>query len=255
MQWKVWLRGLISAAVGGAANAAAAVYVAPDTFNFSGEGFVKLLQLAGAGALIALLGYLKQSPLPPEKKLKVGGIASLLFIAFLLFSSACHKQIVAPHPASLDAFDSQTYDALLVAQGVLDQAKIEYQQGKLAESAKPLINKTGDAYNLARDLWLEYRAVVEAGKSGDVVSDVQAKVDAAVFNLGALVRDLNVLLGAKGGSSELRKSGGIDERLSVGSLHHRNGPGSGQGVCRREARGEFRSVGADRARRVSSLSC
>jgi hypothetical protein len=57
-----WLKGLISAAIGGAANAGSAVIIAPDTFNLD-TGLHKLGAMAGAGAIIAALGYLKQSPL------------------------------------------------------------------------------------------------------------------------------------------------------------------------------------------------
>ena len=65
MNWKSWLKGLIAAVVGGAANTGAAVIVAPETFNF-GTGLGKLLSMIGAGAIIALLHYLQQSPVPRE---------------------------------------------------------------------------------------------------------------------------------------------------------------------------------------------
>ena len=194
MQWKLWLRGLISVIVGGAANAVAAVYVVPDTFNFTGDGFSNLLKLAGAGAVIALFAYLKQSPLPPENKTKVGGLVSLLFLSTLVLQVGCHRETAAPRPGSLDAFDSQTYDVLLVSQGVLDQAKIEYTQGVLPTGAKEVINRAGDAYNVARDTWLEYRAVKQAGAEGDKLLNVRAKVDAAVKNLDALIANLRALI-------------------------------------------------------------
>ena len=69
---RVWLHGLAAAFIGGGASAvtavAAAMGVAPDTFNFS-SGFGKMAKLTGlvflmAGAMAAF-GYLKQSPLPP----------------------------------------------------------------------------------------------------------------------------------------------------------------------------------------------
>jgi zinc transporter ZupT len=61
---KMWLKGLIAAVIGGAANAVSAVIAAPQTFNFSHEGLIAIAKLAAAGALIALIGYLKQSPVP-----------------------------------------------------------------------------------------------------------------------------------------------------------------------------------------------
>ena len=59
----VWLRGLASVAISGAASGIAAVFVAPETF--AGD-WNKLGQLALAGAVIGLANYLKQSPLPPK---------------------------------------------------------------------------------------------------------------------------------------------------------------------------------------------
>ena len=63
MKWKLWLKGLISAVVGGAANAVTAVAVDPVSFNF-GDGLTKLGTMAGVGALFAGAMYLKKSPLP-----------------------------------------------------------------------------------------------------------------------------------------------------------------------------------------------
>ena len=66
MNWKLWLKGLISATIGGAANAITAVVVEPTSFNF-GEGIGKLGTMAGVGALFAGAMYLKRSPIPKEK--------------------------------------------------------------------------------------------------------------------------------------------------------------------------------------------
>lgn len=62
---RVWLRGLIAAVIGGAANAVMTVIVAPETFNFQ-EGIGKLGAVTGASALVSAAMYLKQSPVPPE---------------------------------------------------------------------------------------------------------------------------------------------------------------------------------------------
>ena len=60
---KAWLAGLVGAAITGAANAATAIVVAPETFNIH-EGLEKLGAMALTGAIIGGLAYLKQSPLP-----------------------------------------------------------------------------------------------------------------------------------------------------------------------------------------------
>jgi hypothetical protein len=63
---EIWLYNLAYAAVGGAANSTAAVFIAPETFNF--KAWHKLVELFAAGAVIAVLFYLKQSPLPKKPK-------------------------------------------------------------------------------------------------------------------------------------------------------------------------------------------
>ena len=66
MDWKKWLKGLISAVIGGAANGVTVLIVAPEAFNF-GEGIHKLGSVAAAGAIVSVAMYLKQSPLPGEE--------------------------------------------------------------------------------------------------------------------------------------------------------------------------------------------
>ena len=59
-----WLYGLASAAIGAAAGGITASVVAPESFNFSHAGLMKLAALCGVNALLAAAMYLKQSPLP-----------------------------------------------------------------------------------------------------------------------------------------------------------------------------------------------
>lgn len=60
-----WLRGLISAVIGGAANSITVMIVDPVAFNLQ-DGAGKLGTVALISALLALAMYLKQSPLPPN---------------------------------------------------------------------------------------------------------------------------------------------------------------------------------------------
>lgn len=70
MNWKVWLKNLVSATLSGAATGASTAistaYVAPETFN-TGAGLKNLLVVAGvaagAGAITGLVNYIKKSPL------------------------------------------------------------------------------------------------------------------------------------------------------------------------------------------------
>jgi hypothetical protein len=60
----IWFKGLISALLSGAVTGASAVFIMPVEFNqanWSKFGYMVLV-----GAIIGLINYLKQSPLPVE---------------------------------------------------------------------------------------------------------------------------------------------------------------------------------------------
>ncbi len=61
--WKNWLRGLISAVIGGAANSITVMIVDPQSFNME-DGLGKVGSVALISAVIAAAMYLKKSPLP-----------------------------------------------------------------------------------------------------------------------------------------------------------------------------------------------
>ena len=58
-----WLKGLISAAIGAAANAVTVMIVDPQAFNLY-ENAGKVGMVAAVSAIVAVAMYLKQSPLP-----------------------------------------------------------------------------------------------------------------------------------------------------------------------------------------------
>lgn len=66
MDWTRWAKGLISAIIGGAANAITVSIVDPVAFNLQ-EGIVKLGTVALVSAIVAAAMYLKQAPLPTYK--------------------------------------------------------------------------------------------------------------------------------------------------------------------------------------------
>ncbi len=74
MSWKVWMKGMVAAAVSGGANGIvtgfAAIGIDPSHFNLE-AGLHHTLAIGGVSAAIsAVLGvalYLRQSPLPAEK--------------------------------------------------------------------------------------------------------------------------------------------------------------------------------------------
>lgn len=62
-----WVKGLISAAIGGAANAVTVMVVDPMAFNLN-DGLGKLGSVALVSAIVAVAMYLKQSPVPGGEK-------------------------------------------------------------------------------------------------------------------------------------------------------------------------------------------
>ena len=63
MDWKLWLKGLISAAIGAAANSITVMIVDPVNFNL-GQNASKVGWVAIISAIVAIAMYLKASPLP-----------------------------------------------------------------------------------------------------------------------------------------------------------------------------------------------
>lgn len=67
MNWQSWLKGLLSAAIGAAANSITVVIVDPTNFNLT-TGLGKLGTVAIVSAIVAMAMYLKSSPLPGQDK-------------------------------------------------------------------------------------------------------------------------------------------------------------------------------------------
>jgi len=65
MKWKKWIKGIVSAAIGGAANGVTVMVIEPTSFNFQ-EGLSNLGAVCVVSAIIAIAMYLKKSPLPEE---------------------------------------------------------------------------------------------------------------------------------------------------------------------------------------------
>lgn len=106
-------------------------------------------------------------------------------LALLLLGSGCNRSAIPRHPNAIDQLDSNTYDTLIVAQAVLDNAKIAVKQGKIPESAKPIINAGGAAYNAVRDLWLDYRASPSVSLADKIFSAV-AELNKIILQLRGL---------------------------------------------------------------------
>src|SRR5690349_19179495 len=85
---------------------------------------------------------------------------TVILVLPLLFSTtacAAHYQM---HPGSLNPTDSAAYDALLIAETAIDQARTALQGGSLPETIRPALNTLIRSYNVARESWLTYRGAL-----------------------------------------------------------------------------------------------
>lgn len=67
--WIHWLKGLVAAIIGGAANSVTLIIVDPVTFNLQ-AGLKNVLAVCATSAILSAAMYLKQSPLPREEEKK-----------------------------------------------------------------------------------------------------------------------------------------------------------------------------------------
>ena len=76
-------------------------------------------------------------------------------------SCSAHYRI---HPGALSATDSSAYDALLIAETMIDQARLDLQAGQLPpdvkDAAKAALDTLIRSYNVARASWLTYRGAL-----------------------------------------------------------------------------------------------
>ena len=139
----------------------AAVSSMPDPNGGSAPGYLWLFRFAHtvAGNITTVFGS------------KIPGLKPLIFILMiplLLSSSACAAVHYSVHPASLSTDDSAAYDALLIAQGTIDQARTALKAGQLPGSAKDTLNALISSYNVARTSWLTYRGALATSLPSDV---------------------------------------------------------------------------------------
>jgi hypothetical protein len=108
-----------------------------------------------------------------------GFVSGFLTTAVLLLSlSACAHYVV--HPGALNPTDSAAYDALLIAQSTIDQAKVAFTAGQLPVTAKDPLNTLIASYNVAHQSWLTYRGAVATKSPPDVY---YAQLNADILNL------------------------------------------------------------------------
>jgi hypothetical protein len=74
---KAWLHGLFAASISAFATAASGILTLPTVFNFSHDGIINMVKVAGVPAMLSAFAYLKQSPLPPSTALQAGDTATV----------------------------------------------------------------------------------------------------------------------------------------------------------------------------------
>jgi hypothetical protein len=80
----------------------------------------------------------------------------LRLAAVVLIASACVPHYTI-HPGAINKADSAAYDALLIAQAAIDQARSALEAGQLPASAKATLNAVIASYNIARESWMAFR--------------------------------------------------------------------------------------------------
>jgi hypothetical protein len=61
---KIWIHGLVAAAISAFSSAASGAIALPTVFTFDRAGFLNMVKLATVPALLAVFAYLKSSPVP-----------------------------------------------------------------------------------------------------------------------------------------------------------------------------------------------
>jgi hypothetical protein len=64
MNWKLWLQGLLAAAVTAFSTAISGALALPTVFTWDKNGLINVLKLATIPTALAFFGYLKQYPTP-----------------------------------------------------------------------------------------------------------------------------------------------------------------------------------------------
>lgn len=65
--YRMWIKGIVAATIGGAANAVTVIIVDPVAFNLQ-EGLDKVATVAVVSAVFSVALYLQKSPLPEDPK-------------------------------------------------------------------------------------------------------------------------------------------------------------------------------------------
>jgi hypothetical protein len=146
----------------------AAVSAMPEPDDDASSGYLWLYRFlhTTAGNLTTVFGN------------RIAGMKTILFllaipIVFTVSACAVHYTI---HPGALNVTDSAAYDALLVAQAAIDEAKT-HNPGIPSDTLNTVIRY----YNVARESWLTYRGALASNLPIDTYSEQLNKDLADLF--------------------------------------------------------------------------
>jgi hypothetical protein len=140
----------------------AAVSSMPEPEKEGSAGYLWLYRFCQTTA--GNIGTLFGNKLPGLKSILPFLILPVLFFA----TTACAAHHYTVHPGALNAVDSGTYDALLVAEAEIDQARAGNQAQPLSPDVKSAFNRLVVSYNAARDAYLTYRSALATNAPADV---------------------------------------------------------------------------------------
>jgi hypothetical protein len=111
-----------------------------------------------------------------------------------LFLTACAAQTYTVHPGAVNAFDSQSFDSLLVAHSVIESTKADLAANKfpaaISGNVKTALNGLITAYDASDTAYLAFHAAAASGgataaQTAAVTQSLQS-VSAATSNLSAV---------------------------------------------------------------------
>ena len=145
----------------------AAVSSLPEPAGNAGPVYLWLYRFSHtiAGNLTTAFG----GRIPGVKVLALGLLIPLSFSA-----SACAARYTI-HPGALNRTDSAAYDALLIAETTIDQARLDFKAGRLPLESKDALDALIRSYNVARASWLAYRDALATNASSEIDFDQLAK--------------------------------------------------------------------------------
>lgn len=121
-------------------------------------------------------------------------VLQFLVLTICLTGCAAH----ANHPGSANKFDSDSYDAVLVAHNVIETTKTDLASNQfpasIAGNVKDALNKLIQGYNIADTAYKTYHAAALAGQATPAQ---QSALQAALSDLN---NQTAALAAAKGGS-------------------------------------------------------